>query len=356
MGPPRTRFQAAWRTVLSARGAHGADLCRVADMLATLRQYSGTIAGGLAIGAAAGFGGSLLADKNKAVSPPITKIEKFPLERLDKYDAPKQPPAPPPTPPVKRLERWFKRWYDDSGDMSTLGWHLNKPHPVLQKHYNAWMNTKNDEDQRLVLFPLCGASVDLAYLARRGHQVIGVDGVPKALDALLADYGEEVPSGGGLKPGEMRLRVAQPDWKQMKAAEFISTKERKYTPAPFLMAVQGDFLDFNAAAAAKYGFPEFDCAFDRGGIVAVEPSDRPQYAANLASLVKRGGRLLLVTVEHDPTFGPPHNVDEKEVRKLFGKDFEVEMLSREDKMEAEPHWKKRGATRFDEVAYMCRRK
>ena len=82
--------------------------------------------------------------------------------------------------------------------------------------------------------------------------------------------------------------------------------------------------------------------------------DRPRRP--LASLVKRGGRLLLVTVGHDPTFGPPHNVDEKEVRKLFGKDFEVEMLSREDKMEAEPHWKKRGATRFDEVAYMCRRK
>ena len=134
---PLSRLQAGLGTLLSARGAHGADLCRVADMLRALRQYSGTIAGGLAIGAAAGFGGSLLADRNKAVSPPITKIEKFPLERLDKYDAPKQPPAPPPTPPVKRLERWFKRWYDDSGDMSTLGWHLTKPHPVLQKHYNA---------------------------------------------------------------------------------------------------------------------------------------------------------------------------------------------------------------------------
>ena len=179
-------------------------------MLATLRQYSGTIAGGLAIGAAAGFGGSLLADKNKAVSPPITKIEKFPLERLDKYDRRSSLPR-------RRRHRLSSAWSVGSSAGMTiaaicpLGWHLNKPHPVLQKHYNAWMNTKNDEDQRLILFPLCGASVDLAYLARRGHQVIGVDGVPKALDALLADYGEEVPSGGGLKPGEMRLRVAQPD-------------------------------------------------------------------------------------------------------------------------------------------------
>ena len=33
----------------------------------------------------------------------------------------------------------------------------------------------------------------------------------------------------------------------------------------------GDFLDFDGAAAAKFGLGNFDAAFDRGGIVAVGP-------------------------------------------------------------------------------------
>ena len=103
-----------------------------------------------------------------------------------------------------------------------------------------------------------------------------------------------------------------------------------YEPAPFLFGVQGDFLDFGKAAANKFGLGNFDACFDRGGLVAVQPEDRPKYAANLAELLRPGGKLLLVATEHDPTFGPPHDVDEKEVRKLLGKDFEVQLLSREE--------------------------
>ena len=38
-----------------------------------------------------------------------------------------------------------------------------------------------------VLFPLCGASVDLAWLYRQGHTVVGVEGTWKAVEKLFAD-------------------------------------------------------------------------------------------------------------------------------------------------------------------------
>ena len=335
-----------------------------------LRRYGATIVGGLAIGGVAGVAGSYLVDlKEKADSQPqqqgdvLKKINELAsshgasvVQSGGGGASTSAKPTPPHAPPTPRLERWFKRWYDDSGDMSSLGWHIKKPHPVLEANYDSWLNTKNDEDQRMVLFPLCGASVDLAYLARRGHHVVGVDGVPVALDKLMADYGEEIPSGGGLEPGAMRVRVAQPGWWQAKGAESISTKTRKYTPAPFLFGVQGDFLKFDAQQAGKFGLGEFDAAFDRGGIVAVDPSDRPQYAQRLHELIKPGGRLLLVAVEHDPQFGPPHSVDAAEVQRLFGKGFDITPVGREDKMESEPVWKKRGAKSFVEAAYLCVRK
>ena len=339
---------------------------------ALLRQYGPTVIAGLAIGGAAGIGGSVLSDlKQKADQQHRHEeaqalLQKAALAQLGATPSSESlaqlgaaygsANAQTSVPLAPRLERWDKRWTSDGGSMSTLGWHLTSPHPTLTKYYDALMGSKDDADQRLVLFPLCGASVDLSHLACRGHHVVGVDGIDPALSKLLQDYGEEIPSGGGLAPGAMRMRVAQPGPSVFKQAKHLGSKTRVYTPAPFLFGVQGDFLEFDGAKAAKFGFEGFDCAFDRGGLVAVEPADRPQYASNLASLLKPGGRVLLVTVEHEPKFGPPHSVGEEEVRALFGKAFDVALLSKEDKLDAEPTWRKRGATEFSEVAYMLTRK
>jgi len=313
----------------------------------SIRAYAPTVLGGLVIGGGAGFLGSYLIDLKEK------EDKKGDIQRLGEAMKlePLAPPVVHPPPKQQRLQRWYNKWADDQ-----IGFHLEKPHPVLQKLYDSWLQTTNDDDQRMILFPLCGASVDLAYLARRGHQVVGVEGIAKAVDRLLKDYGEEIPSGGALAPGAMRVRVSQPGWVQTKAAEMMSTKTRTYTPAPFLMAVQGDFLEFTGQQAGKYGMNEFDACFDRGGLVAVDPPDRQRYAENLAELMKPGGKLLLVTVEHEPAFGPPHSVDEKEVNALLGAAFDVKRLSRENKIRAEPHWRDRGATSFHEVAYMCTRK
>lgn len=58
----------------------------------------------------------------------------------------------------------------------------------------------------------------------------------------------------------------------------------------------------------------FDAAFDRGALIAIEPEDRPQYVSVLTSLMAPGGKILLVAIEHEPAFGPPHSLNEAQVR------------------------------------------
>ena len=76
--------------------------------------------------------------------------------------------------------------------------------------------------------------------------------------------------------------------------------------------------------------------------------------------MKPGGRVLFVSVEHPPfsdgRLGPPHSVDEAEVRALFGEDFVVEQLAREDRMELEPAWRERGCSFFFETTYLLTRR
>jgi hypothetical protein len=174
---------------------------------------------------------------------------------------------------------------------------------------------------------------------------------------VFKEYGDEIKGGEPPPNAATWLRVAQPGWWQRVAAEKLGQAEgRRYVPAPFLFALQGDFLAFDRAAASRHGFERFDAAFDRGGLVAVAPSDRERYAELLGAQIAPGGRLLLVTVEHEPAFGPPHSLDEAEVRRLLSRDFEIVRVSVEDRMEVEPHWKERGATSFHEVVYLATRR
>mmetsp|Transcript_11449 Transcript_11449/g.15399 ORF Transcript_11449/g.15399 Transcript_11449/m.15399 type:complete len:148 (-) Transcript_11449:62-505(-) len=128
-------------------------------------------------------------------------------------------------------------------------------------------------------------------------------------------------------------------------------------PSPILF-VLGDFLAIGEPEAQA--LVPFDAAFDRGGLVAVAPGERRRYAEALASLLQPGGRLLLVTVEHDAfadgRLGPPFEVTEGEVRTLFGGSFEIRLLRREDRFHADAGMRARGCTRFNECAYLLTRK
>ena len=95
--------------------------------------------------------------------------------------------------------------------------------------------------------------------------------------------------------------------------------------------------------------------------MAVAPSDREAYAAVLKRLVRPGGRVLFVSVEHPPfeggKLGPPHSIERAEVDRLFGEDaWDIEILKREDRMPLEPSWRERGCDYFFETTYLLTRK
>ncbi len=95
-------------------------------------------------------------------------------------------------------------------------------------------------------------------------------------------------------------------------------------------------------------------------MVAVAPSDREAYAAVLKRLVRPGGRVLFVSVEHPPfeggKLGPPHSIERAEVDRLFAEHFDIEVLKREDRMPVELSWRERGCDYFFETTYLLRGK
>ncbi len=61
---------------------------------------------------------------------------------------------------------WHERW-----KLGQIGFHQQRVHPGLQDHAEAFLGSASQR----VLVPLCGKSLDLDWLARQGHDVVGVE-------------------------------------------------------------------------------------------------------------------------------------------------------------------------------------
>ena len=73
---------------------------------------------------------------------------------------------------------WESRWREGQ-----IGFHEGAPNVFLNEHV-AKLGAS-----RRVLVPLCGKSEDLAFLAARGHAVVGVELVDDAVRAFFAEHG-----------------------------------------------------------------------------------------------------------------------------------------------------------------------
>ncbi|MGE0383737.1 MAG: thiopurine S-methyltransferase [Gammaproteobacteria bacterium] len=208
-------------------------------------------------------------------------------------------------------EFWHERWRS-----SQIGFHRDSVHPALARHFRALAAPAGGT----VLVPLCGKSLDMPWIAGRGHRVLGIELSPIAVREFFA--------GAGLAP---RVRAVEP---------FV-----EYEAEP-LRVLCGDFFALGTGHAGTLA-----CGYDRAALVALPAPMRADYARHLRSLLA-GGRLLLVTVEYEQAQmqGPPFAVNESEVRALFGGG--VELLERRQVLDEEPKFRERGLTALAESVYL----
>jgi len=75
-------------------------------------------------------------------------------------------------------EFWHKKW-----ESNQIGFHQPEVNPYLQRH---WPDLAIPAQAR-VLVPLCGKSLDLLWLAGRGHRVLGVELSEKAVEDFFRE-------------------------------------------------------------------------------------------------------------------------------------------------------------------------
>uniref|UniRef100_S4R8E2 thiopurine S-methyltransferase n=2 Tax=Petromyzon marinus TaxID=7757 RepID=S4R8E2_PETMA len=180
-----------------------------------------------------------------------------------------------------------------------IGFHDPNVHEKLIKYLDAM---RSGRAKLRVFLPLCGKAVDMKWLADLGHEVVGVEGVESAIVEFFSEQNVEF---------RRQTVPSLPD------GELFQSLDGK------MSVYRCDFFNFTSAVAGR-----FDAMWDRGGLVAINASDRERFAAIMTDLMAPGCRYLLDTFNYnDLTFkGPPHYVPESEIRALYGERCDVELL------------------------------
>lgn len=215
-------------------------------------------------------------------------------------------------------EFWLSRWREGQ-----LGWHLPATNPHLLRH---WATVAPDST-RPVLVPLCGRSLDLAWLAGRGHPVRGVELSPIAARDFfaLAGLSAEVTHRGAY---------------DVYAGQGIEI-------------LQGDFMNLQAADC-----PGLGAWYDRGALVALPPELRGRYVDTLARVLPAGARGLLVATEYQAgeMQAPPFPLDAAIVRATLQGHFRLELLERVDALADNPRFLERGLKAYHESCWLLERR
>jgi thiopurine S-methyltransferase len=185
-------------------------------------------------------------------------------------------------------EFWHQRWKERD-----IGFHRADANPHLVRYFKE---LKLAAGSRVVV-PLCGKTLDIAWLLGEGYRVAGAELSAVAITELFTELGvtPKITDAGKLK----------------------------CYSGPGVDIFVGDIFDLSAEILGGV-----DAVYDRAALVALPPEMRARYAAHLPALTHNAPQLL-VTYQYDQSLaaGPPFSVTKEEVAERYGEIYELKMVT-----------------------------
>lgn len=205
------------------------------------------------------------------------------------------------------LEPWLERWAE-----GRIGWHESDGNRSLKKHWSG--------SGRRVLVPLCGKSVDLAWLEAQGNEVVGVELSELAARAFFDENNI--------------------DYRQTDDSRGFEAVDRR------ISIVCGDYFEFCGEL--------YDAHYDRGALAALPPNMRGRYAAHTSTLLSSNAFQLVIVLEYDQALadGPPFSVTADELLSYWSGLERIDAY--DDLKNAPPKFQDAGLPEFREVVWRSR--
>jgi thiopurine S-methyltransferase len=189
---------------------------------------------------------------------------------------------------------WYERWKSNQ-----IGFHLPEANPLLVKHFSALNLTPKipQKTSPRVFLPLCGKTLDIAWLLAQGYQVVGAELSQIAVEDLFS---------------------------QLNLTPNITQKSNlTHFSAANIDIFVGDIFKLTPEI-----FGMVDAIYDRAALVALPDEMRKAYTAHLLALTNKAPQLL-ICFEYDQNLhaGPPFSISADEVRKHYQTQHDLTLLS-----------------------------
>ena len=183
---------------------------------------------------------------------------------------------------------WHQRW-----EKHEIGFHESKPNPLLVKYFNKLSLAKG----RRIFVPLCGKTLDIAWLLSHGYLVAGVELSQLAIEQLFLELGMQPTIS---EVGDVEQWCAQG-----------------------LDIFVGDIF-----ALSRQILGPVDAIYDRAALVALPEDIRSRYTAHVTEITAKAPQLLICFVYDQRMMdGPPFSVNYEEVHRHYADKYDVTLIA-----------------------------
>lgn len=194
-------------------------------------------------------------------------------------------------------EFWQSRWGE-----GRIGFHKSEVNPLLLKYFTALQLKKGSR----VLVPLSGKSIDMAWLAQQGYEVVGIELVESAVQAFFAEQN-------------------------------ISPTIHQHADNPAVKYYQGQLAeqtitlwvaDIFALTAEDVG--NVDAVYDRAALIALPTDMRLRYSEQMRQLSNNAPQYI-ITLNYDQSKkdGPPFSVNSDQIQQYYCNYYQITELANE---------------------------
>ncbi len=182
---------------------------------------------------------------------------------------------------------WHQKW-----NKKEIGFHLPEANPLLVKCFPV-LSLKPGAR---VFLPLCGKTVDIAWLMAGGYHVVGAELSPVAIRDLF---------------DSLQLTPATHEFGDV-----------THYSAPNIDIFVGDIFHLSSAMLGR-----IDAVYDRAALVALPDDIRLRYVSHLVALTSRAPQLL-ICYEYDQSLvaGPPFSISPLAVTQYYQASYALDLL------------------------------
>ncbi len=192
---------------------------------------------------------------------------------------------------------WLNCW-----ETKTIGFHESAPNELLRNNFKAFADKVNP---KRIFVPLCGKSLDMAWLMAQGCHVVGVELSAIAVNELFEtlDISRTVTETGKLQ------QFSGPD----------------------IDVFVGDLFDLTESTIGP-----IDAIYDRAALVAMAPEQRVKYVNHLITICRNAPQLIVTFYANEETLtsqsielarvlesGPPFFVQPNQLATLYNNYYHI---------------------------------